>query len=540
MKRLILMFAVALLATTNLAMAQSKKEVDERVDRFGELVEQELFDDCTALVDSWLEQSPNNSDMLHLKSVLCAQTDNCDEAMTLINQALANVKRNSYYNRQFLLFSRGMLHAQMGNVESAIEDYNAAENLLAKKGEESLRDKIHWYRSECYWQLEEYKLAEQDLIAILNYSRDRNRIASALNSISQLYFAVQEYDKAMQYAYLLLVNFEDYSDYALYTMAYVNHAVEQYRLSIDSVILLLKYNYTMLSDEELQMFLFSDLAYAREAIRADIADDSEYEFLDVHMLLCDMVNDYDSLLQLLDYCGDRHSEEQMLFWRAKYSSAAGRYDDAVKYLDELIAVEPNDAYLYATRADVYRLSGQYEKAIAESEIVTAMLPDNAYSYYLRGWCYELIGNDELAMQNYNDGVAVDDTDAYIYLMRGEQYLKAGDTERARSDFERVLELDTTPDDTSARQYALWFLGRGDEAQEWMNRIIANYPGEPGVYYDAACLNARMGNLYQAIDSLYMALERGFKSKVHIQNDDDLDPIRDLEAYKQLMSDYFSE
>lgn len=151
-----------------------------------------------------------------------------------------------------------------------------------------------------------------------------------------------------------------------------------------------------------------------------------------------------------------------------------------------------------------------------------------------------MGDDEAAMADYNRGIEVDDSYAYIYLMRGEQYLKYGNTELARADFERVLELDTEATDGSCRHYALHFLGRNDEAIEWIERIIETNPYDPGYRYDEACLYARMGNTVRALDALRLVLSLGFKAKAHIENDDELDPIRHTEAYQRLMEKYFNE
>jgi hypothetical protein len=49
----------------------------------------------------------------------------------------------------------------------------------------------------------------------------------------------------------------------------------------------------------------------------------------------------------------------------------------------------------------------------------------------------------------------------------------------------------------------------------------------------------MGDIYQSLDHLRLALFFGFKSKAHIENDDDLDPIRHTEAYQRLMEEYFN-
>jgi adenylate cyclase len=74
----------------------------------------------------------------------------------------------------------------------------------------------------------------------------------------------------------------------------------------------------------------------------------------------------------------------------------------------------------------------------------------------------------------------------------------------------------------------------------MERLIDLDPYDAGTRYDEACLYARMGNVERALDALSMALYLGYKAKAHIENDDDLDPIRHTEAYQRLMEEYFNE
>jgi tetratricopeptide (TPR) repeat protein len=294
--------------------------------------------------------------------------------------------------------------------------------------------------------------------------------------------------------------------------------------------------------DELTWILLHDKDYAVEALRKHIAEDTDYQYIDYHLAFAETIFDYETMLALFDnYSWDDPVEK--LYRYAEYSAKAGKYDDAVKYISELLATQDDQDdiyYLTAKRCEYYRLAGEYDKAIVDAEQLVNIYSNEAYGYYTKGWLYELKGDDQKAMECYNEGIAHDDTYAYIYLMRGEQYLKRGETELAKADFERILELDTEVADGSCRHYALHFLGRDEEAIEWMEQIKDHMPYDCGVYYDEACLYARMGDVNRSLDALSQCLYYGYKSKAHIENDDDLDPIRHTEAYKRLMERYFNE
>ena len=136
-----------------------------------------------------------------------------------------------------------------------------------------------------------------------------------------------------------------------------------------------------------------------------------------------------------------------------------------------------------------------------------------------------------------DGLDLTDKYPYLYLMRGELLLIEGNKTEAEADFEKVLQLDTLADGSSCRMYALHFLGKDDEAEKWMDKIIESDPEDDGNYYDQACLYSRMGKTDKSIAALRRAFEKGYRSFSHIRFDDDMDAIRELPEFKALMEEY---
>ena len=71
----------------------------------------------------------------------------------------------------------------------------------------------------------------------------------------------------------------------------------------------------------------------------------------------------------------------------------------------------------------------------------------------------------------------------------------------------------------------------------MNKVIANDPDNAGNYYDAACLHSRMGELEKAIGFMETAFEKGYRRFAHMELDNDLDAIRELPNFKELVKLY---
>lgn len=73
-------------------------------------------------------------------------------------------------------------------------------------------------------------------------------------------------------------------------------------------------------------------------------------------------------------------------------------------------------------------------------------------------------------------------------------------------------------------------------REWNKKILDIEPSA-GNYYDAACLYSRMNRKQESIKYLKEALELGYRNFVHIEEDSDLDAIREMQDFIDLISKY---
>lgn len=290
--------------------------------------------------------------------------------------------------------------------------------------------------------------------------------------------------------------------------------------------------------EAIMKVLKKQPVYAEAALksRAKISEEKlQYEFLLSALYTCThqyakAARAYDRLVEEYGYA------EEFYIARAESYRALGMYDRAISIVSKAMESGSNRELL-EYRGDYYRLSGDLDAAIADFSLAIEEDPVSAFPHYRRGWCYEMKGDKEKAMADYNQGIELDDTYYYLFLMRGELYQFSGEEEKAKADFNRVLQLDTLVDGNSCRHYALHFLGRDQEAEVWMDKIIALDPEEAGNYYDQACLYSRMGRLEDAVKALKTAFEKGYRSFAHIEHDYDLDAIRELPSFKALIEEY---
>lgn len=189
------------------------------------------------------------------------------------------------------------------------------------------------------------------------------------------------------------------------------------------------------------------------------------------------------------------------------------------------------------KADLLYESGNTKDAIVESGKYINHYPDYFGGYYRRGWFKDNSNDTDGAIEDYTMAIVLQPDYAYAYLGRGDMYILKGDKKSAEADYRKVIELDTIPSNSSCAQYAYWGLGQKEKAIEFMDKVIANDSDNAGNYYDAACLHSRMGELEKAIEFMRTALEKGYRRFAHLEMDDDLNPIRELPEFKEMIAQY---
>jgi tetratricopeptide (TPR) repeat protein len=81
--------------------------------------------------------------------------------------------------------------------------------------------------------------------------------------------------------------------------------------------------------------------------------------------------------------------------------------------------------------------------------------------------------------------------------------------------------------------------RDTAARRCFYKAIRLDPSLGWAYYSIACLDALAGKRDKALANLKIALERGGEDWIYIEQDSDLDSVRNDEAYERLMAEYLS-
>lgn len=487
------------------------------------------------LLKEQIKSTPDNAEAFLLRARVFRSREEYGSALSDLNQALkVNKPKASGIANSTLHWWKATIYSQMEDEVNAAESYRTALSLARKDDKENVQS-ISFDYGQSLFDLK--KLDEADAVYNQMLAEDETDEA-AMVGLARNHIERGDYTKAIELMDRAEKLDADYSEIYRFRMrAYdktgktdkaINDALTWYDKDDDG------------SARFILPILLKHKSYAVAKAKARMKDSDQAASW--HALLTAIYEgsgDYELAIKEYDFLEQEYGKDESIYLgRGNCYDELGMTDLALFEIDKAIEIS-DDGYNHSNKGDVLRRAARYNEAMKEYDKVIEELPDNAYGYYALGWCHELTGDDVKAMEFYDTGIDLDQSYPYIYLMRGELHLKNGDKDKATADFETVIAKDTTAESGSCAQYALHFLGRDKEAEEWMDKIIESDPFDAGHWYDKACLFARMDRADDSVKALEKALEMGYCSFGHIRHDDDMDSVRDRDDFKHLISKYES-
>ena len=485
------------------------------------------------LVTKQLRETPDNVEALVLRARLLRRQKEFGQALQDINRALkVNKPKKTEIPASTLHWWKAYIYRDMSDLANAAASFKTAYELAQKDDKENLQS-IAFDYGQALYTMEDLDGADNVYRKMLD---EDEADQAAMIGLARNMIKRGQHDKAIE----LLEKCQKYdADYA-----------EIYRFKMQAYDKLGEVNKAI--DSALEWFdkaddassspilpIFTKRSSYAEANIKSRAKKSENPF-QWKALLCQFYEDTHKYAEAVKAYDQLESEfghyDQINVYRSDCYSELGLNELAISDISKVMEKE-TDWETLCRRGDYYRLAGDIDSAIADFTAAIEDSPEIGFTYYRRGWCYEMKGEKNKALEDYNTGIEMTDEYPYLYLMRGELLLQEGNVTEAEADFEKVLQLDTLADGSSCRMYALHFLGRDQEAEEWMDRIIQSDPEDDGNHYDRACLLSRMGKTEESINSLRTAFEKGYRSFSHIRLDDDMDAVRELPEFKALIEEY---
>lgn len=535
MKKVFTLFAALIIAAVgNTAFAQKNSTDDYNLRKAYEVLQENNDrEEALKLLGKQLELTPDNVEALFLRMRIYRQRDEPGKALADINHAIkVNKPKDSEIENSTLYWWKGYVYQDLQDKEKAAATLKTSYQLAQKDNPEYASVIAFDYAQSLYYLGD---LAGADVVykkmLIENETDSGAMVGLARNMIDR-----GQYDEAEKELLAAIKMRENYpAPYRLLIQVYDHKG--DYNSAIDAAIA-----YVEKDSEPTWRLLINagkkNLNYAIANMRAKMKSSDKPVYW--RALIAELYYDagkYElALKENVKLEEEAGKDDRIHSRKAECYRHLGMHEAAIEELNQILSKE-GDWNAYCERGICYRLLGNFDKAILDFTSAIEEDPRYAFPYYSRGWCYELTGKNDLALEDYNLGIDIDPDYPYIFLERGLVLKKMGRLDEARSDFEMAVAKDTIATDGSSTHYALHELGRDDEALAWMQKIIDENPSDAGNWYDYACLYGRMNRVDDAMAALKKAFELGYRNFGHLEYDYDMDILRDLPSYKDLVDKY---
>ncbi len=174
-------------------------------------------------------------------------------------------------------------------------------------------------------------------------------------------------------------------------------------------------------------------------------------------------------------------------WVAKSLAAfqAGKYDEAVRFADQAIQIDPKDEDAYNARGLAYYGKGQKEfsiKAIADYDMAIKLKPDFAVAYMNRGNAKTDLEQYDSNIEDQTRAIQLSPKMSRAYSARAAAYHRKKMYDKAIEDYDRSLELSSKDGEAyCGRGNSYYRSGKYDQAIKDYDQAISLQPGNADFY-----------------------------------------------------------
>lgn len=527
MKRYLVIIAGLMMYLTSYAQ-NIKRPESYNYQRGLEALQEEKQQEALDFFNKDLKENPKNGYSYSWIAMLRGQNEEYGRALTAADLAIKYLPKKDAEYVIFAYTTRAGVYLHLGDTIKAMSDYALA--IKAKPDEGDLYDK----RAQIYFEQGKYELAAADyrkmielkpgdVMGYMGLGRNANEQKNWTEAIKQ-------------FDYVTKLSSDYSSGYSFRAESYIG--LEKWNEATDDIVSALAlewdrkamYLATTLKDPAFTMLV------SKMKIQS-LKSPNEARWPYVMATMYQHSKQYKKAVESYEEANKRNASPVILRWIAQCYSEMGQYEKALSSIDQALNMDSTDLVNLEKKANILYEMGNAKSAIDVYTQVLTKQPEYAFGYYRRGWFKELSGDLDGAVEDLSMCIVLDPNESYAIEARGDIYLKQGKKDLAEADFRKVIEIEDSPEKYSCIHYAYQGLGQYDKAIEMMDSIIAREEDRAGSYYDASCLYARMDNKQKALEFLEKSLELGYRRFAHIERDQDMDPIRDMEEFKALIRKY---
>lgn len=537
MKRIILILLAALALSPSIhAQRKSMEPTTYNYKRGVEAYNNNKLDEAANYFSKELADNPKNGYAAYYLACTHFQADatKLDVVLSGLNQALKLLPKKEFEFRSQAYCVRASVQTALGDTLKALDDL-----ALGIKTDPTSSNALNT-RAQLYIELDKYDLAEADYKASAKYDESNTESYTGLGYIAMLR---DDWTQAVKWLDRSLA-LDGTSGRALSLRCVSYQNLNKYREATADAISLLS-----LSNEPnamggglLRAIADKAFVFVDTQLRAKALQDKGNPIWPFTLgYVCQNTGHYQQAVKLYRELIETSPEEYQAVYSNLASCYASLYDypEALKCINLSIANDSTDVSDRIQRALIYYSLNDRTASLADADYAVKMAPDEAGVYAVRGSLRAHYGDKQAALDDYNTAIALDNSEVSNYMYRGRLYAELGDNQAAKRDFDKTIQLDTVPSQATSALFAYAALGDTAHAIALNDSIMADKPAyeQAGNLYNAACVYAIMKRTDRALDYLKQAFEHGYRDLVHMGYDSDMDNLRQLPRYKELVAHY---
>ena len=527
MKRLIIMLVAMAVATGGFAQKEKAKKYETyNYLRGMESLEEDDYSTALSFFQKDVEQNPKSGHAHLMIALSQAALGEQGEAMSAVEKAIGLLpKKDEHLSDAYKI--RAQVHLQMEDTIGALDDLALAIKCNPKE--------LGFYqdRGQIYYEQKKYDLSDAefqkcidmepgDVVGYMGLGRNANM--------------QEKWEEAIPYFDKVEKLSNDYNKQFIFrARSYIG--LKKYNEAVDDLLKFVEQEEDYSIVPILSDLPSEGLAVARTKLKLKMLQNPSeaswpYFLATVEQKRANYKTAIDYYLKSDEIDGTNGSLTKIV----ECCNEMGDYERAMEIVDKALEEDSADYTLIVNKLDILEYMGKYDEAV---QCVDKLFDDgdsyNAVNFYLRGYARYKAGRLEEALDDLTMGITDKDDLPELYGLRARIYQAMGNDDLAKADYAKVLEVQKDTMDVSIA-YAQLNLGNKEKAIQAIEAILKADESK-GKLYDASCIYSLMGEKEKAIEYLEKSLKKGWRAFEHMEHDTDLDNIRDMQQYKDLVERY---
>ncbi|MDE6696447.1 MAG: retroviral-like aspartic protease family protein [Muribaculaceae bacterium] len=490
------------------------------------------YEDAMDWMQKEISDHPDNGYAYFIISTIHIANNQNGSALSAINNAIKKIPSKDKVWSSAAMGVRADINLALKDTVKAFEDI--ARGLKIQSDNTSLLKS----RAQIYYELEKYDLSDADYKEMIKIDPGDTM---GYMGVGRNENAREDWDKAIAMFDKVINLSPEYSQgYSFRADAYIGK--KDWAKATDDIVKALD-----IDGDQKAFYLMNNIddeAYSMLKTKLKIMKAKQPSNRYWPYCLAKLSTNHQAYSEAIKYYNEAHNlDANSVFLEdiAKCYAMMKDYDNALQYAQRAIYLDNEDYDLVDLKADILSDMQRYDECIAERDKYVERYPDNPLSYINRA--EDLMNAHRFgdALEDFNTSYVIEPRlleSTYFLMKRGDANRLSGNQADAEADYRKIIEIekDSVPGNDSWIAFAYSALGNADKAIETATYVLDNDTTDiSDNLYNLACIYSRLGMKQDAVKYFAKAVDAGYDNYVHAREDYDLDLIREMEEFQNIMN-----